>query len=81
MSIFKSIIVPFLGLMLSFIFLSGCNTVNGMGKDLSQGGHAISNAADGDSTTVKKTTTSTTVVRPYTSAQTVTQSTTTVPAQ
>lgn len=28
------------------VFVSGCNTVEGMGKDIEHGGEAIQNAAD-----------------------------------
>ncbi len=32
-------------LMMSLNGLTGCNTINGFGKDLQQGGHALSKAA------------------------------------
>lgn len=36
----------FLAILMVFAFcLSGCNTIEGMGKDLQKGGQAIENAA------------------------------------
>jgi len=34
-----------LGLAISGLCLTGCNTVQGVGQDLAAGGHALSNAA------------------------------------
>jgi predicted small secreted protein len=33
-------------LILAALFLAGCNTVEGMGKDIKKGGQAIEDAAD-----------------------------------
>jgi entericidin B len=41
----KSVIVVFLGL-LSALVMSGCNTVEGIGKDVKKGGEAIEKAAE-----------------------------------
>jgi len=43
----------------SIAFLNGCNTVQGMGKDVQAGGNAINKAVSGNGSSHKKTTTST----------------------
>lgn len=79
---FKTILSVF-ALSLSIIFLlNGCNTVQGVGKDLKQGGQAIESAASGKkSNSPSKTTTVKTTTTTPISTQTTTQTTTTTPPQ
>lgn len=42
---FKKILAP-ISLLMLLTFLTGCNTVEGAGQDIKQGGQAISNAAN-----------------------------------
>ena len=39
-------VIMVLGIVCSVFAMSGCNTVHGLGKDVSAGGHALTNSAD-----------------------------------
>lgn len=62
------------------LVLTSCNTIQGMGKDIKQGGQAIENAASSGHTSNQsnqKTTTVKTTTKTPTTTQTTTQTSTT----
>ena len=66
-------------LLSATFILTSCNTIQGMGKDIKQGGQAIENAANSGHTSTQnsqKTTTVKTTTKTPTSIQTTTQTTT-----
>lgn len=75
MNINFKVILLNITIMTTCALLAGCNTFEGMGKDLKQGGQALERAAGNNGTSVKKSSTTTPHITTSTTQTTTTPTT------